>query len=171
MVVVGPGAASERHSDDCAKGVIMGAMIRSSSAVSRHRRIRSAGRRLSRFGAAAMALALLIQISLPFVPMPSMAGDAATTLDQAVAAWGIGNLCLSPGERPRSTGDKQDFGAGHDCPVCQLTQQVSGLVPPSPLPGLWTPPAACHAAFVVRLEAPAHFITTASRPRAPPLSI
>jgi hypothetical protein len=124
---------------------------------------------LFRVGNVAVTLALFVQLTLPFVPMPQMADEVPSSLDRAAGIWGLANICLAPGERQGRDGDKQVPSANHDCPFCQLSQQIAGLLLPC-ANALTAPlPAGGGPVVVASLQITARFDLSASPPRAPPL--
>jgi hypothetical protein len=132
---------------------------------SRHRR--NAGRppangpwaRLGRLGA---ALALAIQILLPFMAMP----QALATPAGPDAVWGNAALCTLGAEtKPAS---KQSPLAHRQCPICWMLQQTASLLPPTGAPELSVPAAAAIDPPARALDDAIERPFSTARPRGPP---
>ena len=95
------------------------------------------GRRL---GVLAAILGLLVQLALPFTPMPASMVPVPETRQEAIALWGPDSLC-SAQDRPEQNGHRRDGSLHCDqCPICQAQHQLAQLLPP--LPGGLAPPRA-----------------------------
>jgi len=125
--------------------------------------------RPSRLGTTGMALALFVQLALPLMPMPRLADSAPSSLDRAAAIWGLANICVAPGERSGDDGDKRGQPASQDCPFCQLSQQIAGLMAPPANVVPAPPPCGGVPAIVAFRQAVPHRDLAASPPRGPPL--
>jgi hypothetical protein len=121
-------------------------------------------RRLGRLGA---ALAVILQLLLPFLAMPPAASaQDAPMLAQATTLPENGALC-EPGMAMAHHGKQSPMGR-HHCPVCWALQQTASLLPPSAPPA----PAPLVIAWV-RAPAPDrdgfHPLTLSpAQPRGPP---
>jgi hypothetical protein len=124
--------------------------------------------RLSRgVGRIGAALALAVQLLLPFVAMPQRAfasvleAQNSALLAQATAAWGPDALCTLSGATRHT--DK-DAPSDHPCPICWTVQQAASLPPPA-VPPLPPAPIELRLQPVIALIGP---FVQASRPPSPP---
>ena len=117
-------------------------------------------------GRAGAALALAVQILLPFMALPAVA--APTPLTDAVALWGKDALCtLDPSAKQKS--DHGPF-AGHQCPVCWALHQGASLLPPSAIPAPALSAPISFKASVALVEAPRKPALSPPQPRGPPFA-
>jgi hypothetical protein len=139
----------------------------------RHRRTRdcpppaSLGRRLGRLGA---ALALAIQLLLPFMAMPQAAATppATSAMAEATAVWGSAALCTldaqtKPGGKPAQL-------AHHPCPICWTLQQAASLLPPTGAPELAPSKPAAILSLSPEIDAVLERLLSLAQPRGPPPS-
>lgn len=124
-----------------------------------------------RLGVAGAIFALVVQLTLPFAPMPASQDRAPTALEEAIALWGPDSLCTTQGYQ-HGSGDRQDGKLACDqCPICQAQHHLAQLLPP-PRGGL-TPPSWSPVGMVLADPSQIWFgrIVTHHRSRAPPIAL
>jgi hypothetical protein len=132
----------------------------------RARPARALLRRIGGFGA---ALALALQLLLPFLAMPQAAGagEAAALSQAAAAVWGRDAVLCAPGTARPHDG-KQSPLAGHQCPVCWAMQQTASLLPPSAPPEPAPVAVAWVTALAPGLDPLPPLALSPAQPRGPP---
>ena len=119
-------------------------------------------------GLLGIAVALAIQIILPFAPMPATSADAALRAAVMAGEYPAAWRCR-PADGDGGNADHQPRPtAAHDCPICLALQQISACVPPASVEHQAPPAFADRPLALVSIDPLRPLGFSPVQPRAPP---